>query len=118
MRPHVGPTNTRLRAHLGLSVTPAMSVGMRIADETATWVEGELLIIDDSFEHEVWHDGDEAAGARLVLLVDLWHPAVAAEARAAMRPLPRARAEQAGDSAVLDVTGEWVVRRTGRENAD
>ena len=29
------------------------------------------MIIDDSFEHEVWHEGTES---RMVLIIDLWHP--------------------------------------------
>lgn len=28
-------------------------------------------MFDDSFEHEVWHNG---SGTRLVLIVDVWHP--------------------------------------------
>lgn len=30
-----------------------------------------MLIFDDSFEHEVWHNG---TSVRLVLIVDVWHP--------------------------------------------
>lgn len=36
-----------------------------------TWREGEIIIFDDSFEHEVWHNGTES---RIVLIVDVWHP--------------------------------------------
>ena len=36
-----------------------------------TWKEGECLVFDDSFEHEVWHDGK---GDRIVLICDMWHP--------------------------------------------
>lgn len=35
------------------------------------WTEGKFLIFDDSFEHEVWHNGTET---RLILIIDLWHP--------------------------------------------
>lgn len=35
------------------------------------WEEGKVFIFDDSFEHEVWHNGTEF---RLVLIVDVWHP--------------------------------------------
>ena len=38
-----------------------------------TWKEGKFIIFDDSFEHEVWHDGDTF---RLVLIIDFWHPEV------------------------------------------
>ena len=30
------------------------------------------MIFDDSFEHEVWHEGSE--GERVVLLIRFWHP--------------------------------------------
>ena len=100
LAPHCGPTNARLRAHLGLVVPKAPtetrtprddgavgggpSLGMRVGDETRQWREGELLLFDDSFEHEVWNTSEEA---RLVLIVDLWHPALRSdgERRAVMR---------------------------------
>jgi aspartyl/asparaginyl beta-hydroxylase (cupin superfamily) len=40
------------------------------------WQEGEVLLFDDSFEHEVFHDG---VGPRVVLIVDVWHPQLTAE---------------------------------------
>nr|CAD7586508.1 unnamed protein product [Timema genevievae] len=67
--PHCGPTNCRLRAHLGL-VVPSNTY-IRVAEETRTWEEGKILIFDDSFEHEVWHNGSTM---RLVLIIDVWHP--------------------------------------------
>ncbi|XP_020717661.1 aspartyl/asparaginyl beta-hydroxylase isoform X2 [Ceratitis capitata] len=66
---HCGPTNCRLRAHLGLVVPKGTH--LRVAEEERTWTEGEFLIFDDSFEHEVWHNG---TSFRLVLIVDVWHP--------------------------------------------
>lgn len=66
---HCGPTNCRLRVHLGLKVPP--KTFLRVAQETKSWEEGKLTIFDDSFEHEVWHNGSEF---RLVLIVDVWHP--------------------------------------------
>lgn len=30
-----------------------------------------MFVFDDSFEHEVWHNG---TSMRLVLIVDIWHP--------------------------------------------
>ena len=68
---HSGPTNCRLRAHLGLSV-PKTGAKMRILDEIITWEEGKVIIIDDSFEHEVWHEGGDKP--RLILIVDVQHP--------------------------------------------
>ncbi|KAM7346098.1 uncharacterized protein ACRADG_012093 isoform 2-T2 [Cochliomyia hominivorax] len=67
--PHCGPTNCRLRAHLGLVVPKGTRI--RVAEEERSWQEGKFLIFDDSFEHEVWHEGQ---GLRLVLIIDIWHP--------------------------------------------
>ncbi|XP_068626981.1 aspartyl/asparaginyl beta-hydroxylase isoform X6 [Battus philenor] len=69
VRPHVGPTNCRLRMHLGLSNTKDTYI--RVDQETRQWQLGKVLLFDDSFEHEVWHNG---TGTRLVLIVDVWHP--------------------------------------------
>ncbi|XP_049309753.1 serine-aspartate repeat-containing protein F isoform X4 [Bactrocera dorsalis] len=73
---HCGPTNCRLRAHLGLVVPKGPR--LRVAEEERTWKEGEFLIFDDSFEHEVWHNG---TSLRLVLIVDVWHPDLSAMKR-------------------------------------
>ncbi len=76
---HCGPVNYRLRLHLGL-VVPEGS-GIRVGEEQRTWQVGKVLLIDDSFEHEVpmraprshqvWNN---ATTPRAVLLVDVWHP--------------------------------------------
>ncbi|XP_044151026.1 aspartyl/asparaginyl beta-hydroxylase isoform X2 [Bufo gargarizans] len=68
--PHTGPTNCRLRMHLGL-VIPSQGCRIRCANDTRSWKEGKVLIFDDSFEHEVWQ---EAASYRLIFIVDAWHP--------------------------------------------
>ena len=44
---------------------------MRVATETVRWREGELIVFDDSFEHEVWNESGET---RIVLIVDFNHP--------------------------------------------
>ncbi|KAF0885753.1 ASPH hydroxylase, partial [Crocuta crocuta] len=75
--PHTGPTNCRLRMHLGL-VIPREGCKIRCANETKTWEEGKVLIFDDSFEHEVWQD---AASFRLILIVDVWHPELSPQQR-------------------------------------
>ncbi|XP_047985367.1 aspartyl/asparaginyl beta-hydroxylase isoform X6 [Leguminivora glycinivorella] len=80
VRPHVGPTNCRLRMHLGLSNTKDTFI--RVHKETRQWQTGKVFMFDDSFEHEVWHNG---TGSRLVLIVDVWHPELTAAER---RQLP------------------------------
>ncbi|XP_063960501.1 aspartyl/asparaginyl beta-hydroxylase-like [Lytechinus pictus] len=67
--PHCGPTNCRLRSHLGLIIP--QPVRLRVGNTTRTWEEGKLFIFDDSFEHEVWQEADSL---RLILIADLWHP--------------------------------------------
>ena len=74
--PHCGPTNTRLRLHMGLKVPPGCSI--RVADRKLVWEEGKCFIFDDSYEHEVWHQG---TSERIVLLMDLWHPDLTADQR-------------------------------------
>ena len=39
---HAGPTNTRLRAHLGLVVPKKGDVHMRIANQTVSWKPGKV----------------------------------------------------------------------------
>lgn len=69
LRRHCGPTNLRLRVHIGLRV--ADGAAMRVGDETRAWASGAALAFDDSFEHEVWNASPEP---RLVFIVDVWHP--------------------------------------------
>ena len=48
----IGPTNTRLRAHLGLMIPDEGLIEMRIAnDKRLRWSDGKIFVIDDSFEH-------------------------------------------------------------------
>ena len=89
--PHCGPTNTRVRMHLGLSIPPNLQ--FIVGGENASWAEGKVTVFDDSFEHEIIFPADgqcEADGesgevpaaeeligrGRLVLLFDTWHPAL------------------------------------------
>jgi aspartyl/asparaginyl beta-hydroxylase len=67
--PHEGPTNMRLRCHLGIDVPEGS--GLRVGGMTRKWEEGRCLVFDDSFTHEVWNRGSRR---RLVLVVDIWHP--------------------------------------------
>lgn len=80
--PHAGPTNCRLRAHLGL-ITPE-GPSIRVVNETRKWQAGEWLIFDDSFEHEVWHNGTEL---RIVLIIDVWHPELTADEKRSLPPI-------------------------------
>ena len=45
--PHCGPSNCRLRSHLGLKI-PKNSGIIRIFNQTQQWTEGKFIIFDDS----------------------------------------------------------------------
>lgn len=68
--PHKGFTKMVLRVHLGL-IVPEGDTGIRVGTETRKWKEGELLILDDSFEHEAWNNTDKD---RVVLMFDIVNP--------------------------------------------
>ncbi|XP_060068728.1 aspartate beta-hydroxylase domain-containing protein 2-like [Ylistrum balloti] len=70
---HYGPTNIRLRCHLGL-VTPK-SCRLCVAGSCSQWRQGACLLFDDAHLHSVVHEGDQDQW-RAVLIVDLWHPNV------------------------------------------
>lgn len=48
------------------------------------WREGKVMVFDDSFEHEVWHNG---TALRLVLIVDVWHPDLSPAEKASLTPI-------------------------------
>jgi aspartate beta-hydroxylase len=80
--PHTAPLNFRLRVHLPSIVPKDRAVcGMRVAGEARNWEEGRATIFDDSYLHEVWHNGSELSGERVILLFDLWHWEVEANER-------------------------------------
>ncbi|XP_062235153.1 aspartyl/asparaginyl beta-hydroxylase-like isoform X11 [Platichthys flesus] len=81
--PHTGPTNCRLRMHLGL-VVPKQGCRIRCTNQTREWQEGKVLIFDDSFEHEVWQD---AVSHRLIFIVDVWHPELTQHQRQTLSPI-------------------------------
>lgn len=71
LAPHYGPTNLRVRCHLGIQV-PNGDCCLRVGDEVGVWKQGRCIVFDDYFEHEAWNRTNED---RIVLIVDLWHPA-------------------------------------------
>lgn len=81
--PHTGPTNCRLRMHLGL-IIPRTGCRIRCTNQSREWEEGKVLIFDDSFEHEVWQDADTY---RLIFIVDVWHPELSQSQRHSLSPI-------------------------------
>jgi len=82
LRAHRGVTNTRLVAHLPLIVPEncALSVG----GEIHLWQEGQVVVFDDTYEHEAWNRGSRT---RVVLIFDLWHPLLTDVERTAVAAL-------------------------------
>lgn len=74
--PHHGATNTRLICHLPL-VIPG-NCAIRVGNDTRTWKPGELIVFDDTVEHEAWNRSDET---RIVLIFDVWNPFLTAAER-------------------------------------
>ena len=71
IRPHTGPSNAQLRLHLTLIHTGGAR--MRVGSKWHYFKEGKVTIFDSSWEHEVYHNGNDT---RVVLILDMWHPGV------------------------------------------
>jgi len=83
--PHVGISNARLVTHLPL-IVPA-GCGFRVGNQIREWVPGQAWVFDDTIEHEAWNDSDKL---RVVLIFDIWHPALSAAERRAITLLTQA----------------------------
>jgi len=49
-----------------------------VGNEERSWVEGEMLIFDDSIEHEAWN---LSKNERVLLLFEVWRPEITEEER-------------------------------------
>jgi aspartate beta-hydroxylase len=81
--PHFGVTNVRVVMHLPLLVPPDCALHI-LGVGTHAWREGELMMFDDTFQHEAWNRSSQP---RLILLMDCWNPALTAVERAAVAAL-------------------------------
>jgi aspartyl/asparaginyl beta-hydroxylase (cupin superfamily) len=50
----------------------------RVGYDTRRWNEGEVILFDDTIEHEAFNDSDQL---RVVLLFDVWTPLLSLEER-------------------------------------
>lgn len=80
--PHTGVANVRLVAHLPLIVPEGC--GFRVGGTTIEWKVGQAIVFDDTIEHEAWNDSDEL---RVVLIFDLWAPALQSAERESVAAL-------------------------------
>jgi beta-hydroxylase len=70
--PHRGPYKGVLRYHLGLKVPErSEQCRIRVADRQLYWEEGESMVFDDTYNHEVWNETDEE---RAILFLDVKRP--------------------------------------------
>lgn len=68
---HRGVTKGLITCHLGLIVPVDGDVRMRVDEQIVRWAEGETLVFDDTYRHEVWND---TSGTRVVLLIQFERP--------------------------------------------
>lgn len=69
---HTGVTKGILRVHLGLIIPREREkCRIRVGDQIRAWEAGKVVVLDDTYEHEVWNDTDEE---RVVLLFDFDRP--------------------------------------------
>jgi aspartyl/asparaginyl beta-hydroxylase (cupin superfamily) len=87
--PHSGMLNSRLICHLPLIVPDGC--WLRVGNETRAWRQDELLIFDDSIEHEARNPTGEM---RIVLIFDIWRPELG-------------EAERQGISAMFDAIDQF-----------
>lgn len=68
---HRGATKGLITCHLGLAVPRDGDVRMTLDNRVLRWAEGETLVFDDSYAHEIWN---EAASPRTVLHLQFRRP--------------------------------------------
>lgn len=66
-----GVTKGLLTCHLGLIVPRDGDVRMRVDRRIARWAEGETLLFDDTYDHELWN---ESSGTRVILSIQVRRP--------------------------------------------
>ena len=70
--PHQGVSKGILRAHLGLIIPKdAESCRIRVDNEFRVWKPGQIFVLDDTFEHEVWNNTTDE---RVILIFDFDRP--------------------------------------------
>jgi aspartyl/asparaginyl beta-hydroxylase (cupin superfamily) len=70
--PHRGPTRALVRCHLGLRIPQhSERCWIRVDQQIYHWREGECVLFDDTYEHEVHND---TAEFRAVLFLDIDRP--------------------------------------------
>ena len=69
---HRGVYKGFLRYHLGLLIPePKEQCRIRVQNQYAHWEEGQSMMFDDTYDHEVWNNTD---GLRAILFMDVIRP--------------------------------------------
>lgn len=76
LRSHTGGHNTQISLHLGLAGLDGAVISVGLGD-WSSWTLGKVKAFDDSYIHEVWHNG---TSDRYVLIAFVWHPEYLAKA--------------------------------------
>jgi len=83
LKPHFGNA-PRLSVHLGL-IVPDGEIRMNVGYETVRWEEGKVIVFDDTFIHQVVHNGVEP---RFVMNVWMCHPCDPEDGKAPAEAIP------------------------------
>jgi aspartyl/asparaginyl beta-hydroxylase (cupin superfamily) len=94
---HCGPYRGYLRYHLGLVVPRDHPPSIRIKDQHHTWQEGQSILFDDSWDHEVTNI---STSERVVLIVDIRRP----------MPLPLASLNRFVEAVMRRVYGQQILK--------
>ncbi|HYJ40769.1 MAG TPA: aspartyl/asparaginyl beta-hydroxylase domain-containing protein [Steroidobacteraceae bacterium] len=86
--PHCGVTNTRVVGHLPLLIPE--DCALRVGGEDHHWREGEVVVFDDTYDHEAWN---RSGRTRVVMIFDLWNPFLTQAERAVLAELVVAMGE-------------------------
>ncbi len=79
---HKGFLNTRLTCHLPLIIPE--DCGIRVGNETRNWTPGEMLIFNDTIDHEAWN---KSSSDRYVLIFFVWRPELSEKERSLVKSL-------------------------------
>lgn len=71
--PHKGYTRMVIRGHLGLIIPDEEKCAIRVGTDTVNWKKGEVILFDDSYDHEAWNKSEKP---RAVLMFDLAKPSM------------------------------------------
>lgn len=95
---HEGPYRGYLRYHLGLVIPEDSPPSIRIKDEHYTWQEGQSILFDDSWNHEVVN---ECSHDRVILIADIRRP----------MPFPFDPANRFAQTVMRQVYGKEILKK-------